>query len=119
MEGKLIEIWIEFGELHYFNIYNMYMYKHNTIRNLLIGYLTFILVIGNLETTDRLTGYLVKVHSTNVHTYIHTQNTHTHRHKQRQISMPEHTHAPTHTLINYPPVILDHVVCDCFHVLFC
>ena len=40
------------------------MHKHETIRNQLIGYLTFISVIGNLETTDRLTSYLVKVHST-------------------------------------------------------
>ena len=50
----------------YSNIYNLYMYKHETIRNQLIGYLTFILVIGNLETTDRLTGYSVKLHSTNL-----------------------------------------------------
>ena len=39
------------------------MRKHETIRNQLIGYLTFISVIGNLETTDQLTGYSVKVHS--------------------------------------------------------
>ena len=47
----------------YSNIYNLYMRKHETIRNQLIGYLTFISVIGNLETTDQLTGYSVKVHS--------------------------------------------------------
>ena len=46
----------------YSNIYNLYMYRCEPIRNLLIGYLTFILVIGNLETTNRLTGYSVKVH---------------------------------------------------------
>ena len=45
------------------------MYKHETIKNQLISYLTFILVIGNLETTDRLTSYLVKVHTTYVHTH--------------------------------------------------
>ena len=47
----------------YSNIYNLYMRKHETIRNQLIGYLTFISVIGNLETTDQLTGYSVKVNS--------------------------------------------------------
>ena len=53
----------------YSNIYNLYMYKHETIKNRLIGYLTFILVIGSLETTDRLTSYSVKVHTTI--TYVH------------------------------------------------
>ena len=38
------------------------MYKCEPIRKLLIGYLTFISVVGNLETTNRLTGYLMKVH---------------------------------------------------------
>ena len=47
------------------NIYNLYMYNHETIRNRLIGYLTFISVNWNLETTDQLTGYSVKVLSTN------------------------------------------------------
>ena len=42
------------------NIYNLFMYKHETIRNRLIRYL-------NLETSDRLTGYLVKVHSTTLY----------------------------------------------------
>ena len=37
------------------------MCECETIRNWLIGYLTF---ISNLKTTDWLTGYLVKVHST-------------------------------------------------------
>ena len=50
--------------VHYSNIYNLYMYKHITVRNQLIGYLVFISVNWNLETTDRLTGYSVKVHST-------------------------------------------------------
>ena len=40
------------------------MCKHETIRNWLIGYLTFMSVNWNLKTTDRLTGYLVKMHST-------------------------------------------------------
>ena len=48
----------------YSNIYNLYMYKHETIRNRLIGYLKFIPVNWNLETADQLTGYSVKVHST-------------------------------------------------------
>ena len=46
------------------NIYILYMCKSEIIRNRLIGYLVFKSVIGNLETTDRLTGYSVKVHST-------------------------------------------------------
>ena len=46
------------------NIYNLYLYKHETIKNLLIGYLIFISVNRNLETADQLTGYLVKVNST-------------------------------------------------------
>ena len=54
----------------YSNIYNLYMYKHETIRNRLIGYLTFISVNRNLETTDELTGYLVKVHRTTMHPYL-------------------------------------------------
>ena len=40
------------------------MYKHKTVTNRLIGYLVFISVNWNLETTDRLTGYSVKAHST-------------------------------------------------------
>ena len=56
--GKFTQIRIKFGGLMfqfcvcYSNIYNLYMCKHETIRNRLIGYLKFILVIGNLETTD-------------------------------------------------------------------
>ena len=42
------------------------MYKHEIIRNRLIGYLTFILVIGNLDTTHRLISYSVEVHSTSI-----------------------------------------------------
>ena len=42
------------------------MCKHETGINRLIGYLIFISVNWNLETTDRLTGYSVKVHSTNI-----------------------------------------------------
>ena len=38
--------------------------KHETVRNQLISYLTFILVNWNLETTNELTSYSVKVHST-------------------------------------------------------
>ena len=68
--GKFTQIWIKLAELMcqfcvcYSNIYNLYMYKHKTVRNQLIGYLVFISVNWNLETTDRLTGYSVKVHST-------------------------------------------------------
>ena len=47
----------------YSNIYNLYMCKHETIRKQWISYLTFISVIGNLETTYQLTGYSVKVYS--------------------------------------------------------
>ena len=43
-------------------------------RNRLIGYLALKLVIGNLETTDQLTGYSVKVHSTNKHTHKKSQH---------------------------------------------
>ena len=68
MEAKFTQIWIKFGELMCqsyvccLNIYNLYTYKCETVKNRLIGYLTFLLV--NLKTTDRLTGYSVKVHST-------------------------------------------------------
>ena len=82
--GKLIQIWIKFRELIYqvcvcyFNIYNVYMYKHKTVRNQLFGYLTLKSVIGNLETTDWLTSYSVKVHSTvsspSVSTIAHSNN---------------------------------------------
>ena len=51
----------------YSNIYNLYMYKHETGRNQIIGYLISIPVNWNLETTDRLTSYSVKVHSTNAY----------------------------------------------------
>ena len=70
LEGKFTQIRIKFGGLMhqfcvcYSNIYNLYMYKHKTVRNRLIRYLIFILVNWNLETTNRLTGYSVKVHST-------------------------------------------------------
>ena len=40
------------------------MYRHEIIRNRLIGYLTFISVSGNLEATKRLTDNSVKGHST-------------------------------------------------------
>ena len=54
------------------------MYKHETIRNWLIGYLIFISVNWNLETTDRLAGYSIKVHSTtigilNTECYLHAK----------------------------------------------
>ena len=52
------------------SIYNLYMYIHKTSRNRLIGYLIFISVNWNLETTDRLTGYSVKVHSTSMYVCI-------------------------------------------------
>ena len=46
LEGKFTQIWIKFGDLMcqfgvcYSNIYNLYiMYKHETVRNRLIGYL--------------------------------------------------------------------------------
>ena len=45
------------------NVSILCMLLHETIRNRLIGYLTFISVNWNLETTNWLTGYLVKVHS--------------------------------------------------------
>ena len=67
----------KFGELMcqfcvcYLNIYNLYKCKHETVRSRLIGYLTFISVNWNLKTTDQLTGYSVKVHSTS--SYIHTR----------------------------------------------
>ena len=50
LEGKFTEIWIKFGDLMcqfcvcYSNIYNLYMYKHETVRNRLIGYLILISV---------------------------------------------------------------------------
>ena len=46
------------------NIYYLYMYKHETVRNQLIGYLIFIPVSWNLETINRLASYSVKVHRT-------------------------------------------------------
>ena len=46
------------------NIYIVNMCKSKIVRNWLFGYLGFKLVIGNLEITDKLTGYSVKVHST-------------------------------------------------------
>ena len=46
----------------YSNIYNLYMCKHETIRNQLISSLAFTLITKNLETA---TSYSVKVHSTN------------------------------------------------------
>ena len=51
----------------YSNIYNPYMYKHETIRNWLIGYLTFIAVNWNFKTTHWLTSYSVKVQSTKIY----------------------------------------------------
>ena len=50
MEGKFTQIWIKFGDLMcqfcvcYSNIYNLYMYKHETVRNRLNGNLIFISV---------------------------------------------------------------------------
>ena len=56
METKFTQIWIKFGELTCqfcdSNIYNLYMCKHETIRNRLSSYLVFISVNGNLKTTD-------------------------------------------------------------------
>ena len=46
------------------------MCKSDILRNRLTGYLAFKLVIGNMETTDRLTGYSVKVHSTTQYSQI-------------------------------------------------
>ena len=72
-QGKFTEIWIKLGELMcqfcvcYSSIYNLYMYKHETVKNRLISYLIFISVNRNLEKTDRLTGYSVKVHSTKLY----------------------------------------------------
>ena len=51
----------------YSNIYVLYTCKSEIIRNWLVGYLTFNSVIGNLETTNRLTGYSVKVQNTKVY----------------------------------------------------
>ena len=51
LEEKFTQIWIKFGDLMcqfcvcYSNISNLYMYKYETIRNQLIGYLTLILLI--------------------------------------------------------------------------
>ena len=94
--GKFTQIWIKYGDLMcqfcacYLNIYNLYMYKHEIIRNWLIGYSTFILANWNLEITDRLTVYLVKTQSTNIHTRTRTlTRTHAGSHT--------HTHARTHT----------------------
>ena len=42
----------------------LYTCKSETIRNQLISYLAFLSVIENLETSDQLTSYWVKVHST-------------------------------------------------------
>ena len=45
MQLKFTQIWIKFGDpmcqlcVCYSNIHNLYMYKHKTIRNQLIGYL--------------------------------------------------------------------------------
>ena len=42
LEWKFTQILIKFGDLIcvcYSNIYNLYMYKHETVRNQLIGYL--------------------------------------------------------------------------------
>ena len=50
LKGKFTQISIKLGDLMcqlcvgYLNIYNLYMYKHETIRNRLIGYLIFISV---------------------------------------------------------------------------
>ena len=50
LEGKFTQIWIKFGDLMcrfcvcYSNIYNLYMYKHETVKIRLIGYLIFISV---------------------------------------------------------------------------
>ena len=45
------------------------MCKSKLVRNKLMGYLGFKLVIGNVEIIDQLTGYSVQVHSTsNKHT---------------------------------------------------
>ena len=48
--GEFTHLWIKFGELMcqfcvcYSSIYNLYMGNHETIRNQLINYLTFISV---------------------------------------------------------------------------
>ena len=47
---KFTQIWTKLGELMcqfcvcYSNIYNLHMYKHETVKNRLIGYLIFISV---------------------------------------------------------------------------
>ena len=51
----------------YSNTYMLHLCKSEITRNRLIGYLALVkLVVVNLETTNRLTGYLVKVHSTTI-----------------------------------------------------
>ena len=68
--GRFTKIWIKFGDLTcqfcvcYSNIYNVCMCKHETIWDQLISYLNVTLVSGNLEATDQLTSYLMKVHNT-------------------------------------------------------
>ena len=47
----------------YSNIYDLYMCKHIIIRDRLISYLTFALVVEYLETTSQLTSCSVKLHS--------------------------------------------------------
>ena len=49
----------------YSNIYVLCKYQSETIRNQVIGYLTFYISYLKFEKNDQLTGYLVKVHSTN------------------------------------------------------
>ena len=50
LEGKFTQILVKFGHLMcqfcvgYSNICNLYVHKHDTIRNRLIGYLIFISV---------------------------------------------------------------------------
>ena len=47
--------------------YILCIYASETFRSRLIGWLNFISIIGILETTNRLIGYLVKVDSTNIY----------------------------------------------------
>ena len=50
LEGICTQIWIKFGDpicqicVCFSNIYNLHMYKHETVSNRFIGYLIFILV---------------------------------------------------------------------------
>ena len=81
-----------------------------TVRNRLIGYLTFISVNWNLETTNQLTGYSVKVHSTNTHTVILRKTA------DCLMLFWIHTYARMYTHIQIDVSLTCH--CTCYAVIF-